>query len=88
MEEFVNEIINSLQDNPEIATVLGGAAASIGALKGREAASYTLDELSKAVYDPVSYSRNDLEDVEGPIRGYLADRRKKWDEENLDSSNY
>ncbi len=88
MEELVNEIINSLQDNPEIATVLGGAAASIGALKGREAASYALDEISKAVYDPVSYSRNDLEDIEGPIRGYLADRRKKWDEENLDSSNY
>ena len=82
MQEFVNEIINSLQDNPDAALLLGGTAASVGALKGREAVSYALDEVSKAVYDPVSYSKNDLDEVEGPIRGYLAKRRKKLDEEN------
>lgn len=88
MQEFVNEIIKGLQDNPEMAAVLGGAAIGTAKWKGREAVSYTLDEVSKAVYDPVSYSTNDLKEVEGPIRGYLADRRIKWDEENFGSGEY
>lgn len=87
MEEFVNEIIRSLQDNPEM-VLLGGTAVSIGALKGRKAASYALDEVSKAVYDPINYSTSELEDIDGPVAGYLADRRIKWDEKNLGSRKY
>lgn len=92
MEEFVNEIITSLQDNPEWAYALGGAATSIGLYKGRGAVSTAkdkvLDEVAKAVYDPISYSTNDLDEIEGPIRGYLAERRKKWDEETLGAADY
>jgi hypothetical protein len=88
MQEFVNEIITSLQDNPETAALLGGTAATLGVWKGREAASYVLDETAKAVYDPVNYSTTDLDQIDGPIRGYLADRRKRWDEKNFGTTDY
>lgn len=88
MQEFVNEIITSLQDNPEAAVLLGGTVAGAGLIKGREAASYLLDETAKAVYDPVNYSTADLDDVEGPIRGYLAKRREKWDKKNFGPTDY
>ncbi|MEF8880460.1 MAG: hypothetical protein V5A72_01350 [Candidatus Nanohaloarchaea archaeon] len=88
MQEFVNEIINGLQNNPETAVALGGSALTLGAWKGRDVASSALDEVSKAVYDPVNYSTSDLKDIEGPVRGYLADRRRRWDQENLGTVDY